>query len=367
VSNGRPFPLTSSPLGTAFDTIVSSGGSTHLRLSKALTSSFRDEPLFFEPQFVALAVDGSAGRTRATVKVDGILPGDEVTGTFVQAGTKVASVRGESLVFSRALKPGFRRGDFGIFTSQASPTSQANADAYTRLLNTVKAVFANALGANAPRILGSYDGGMGISGLTAWGEKVWPTHKFKNVGGVTVHDYPAGCSDSDAEVADAHHDSHGAAPIYVTEFGWSTGSCTPEQQANNFCHYIDHVEAGGYRVIQLMPFAYSDYGGSADWYGLWNYEGKPPTTTATGSQGSETLSVQSTQIEDGDTVTDSAGTFPTQTFVVAGGGTTTLTLSAPLNATISDSAVTVNANGTSKPAWTTINEAILGSDCYWPG
>jgi hypothetical protein len=77
--------------------------------------------------------------------------------------------------------------------------------------------------------------------------------------------------------------------------------------------------------------------------------------------------VQSTTIEDGDTLSDGAGDFPTPTFVVSGGGTTTLTLSAPLNSTISGSAVTVNANGTSKPAWTTINEAILGENCYWPG
>jgi hypothetical protein len=355
--------------GIPSDTIVSAGGgSTHLRLSKALTSNVTNEALSFQPQIVAIAVDGSTGKTRATVKIDGILRGDEVTGKFVQPHTTVAYVRGESLVLSRALKAGFRRGDFLTFTSPASPTSQANADAYGKLLSTVKAVFGSAgLGSNAPKILGSYDGGMGIWGLTAWGGKVWPTNRFKNVGGITVHDYPSNCSDSDAEVAHAHSDSGGAASIYVTEFGWSTGSCTPMEQANNFCHYIDHIESRGYNVTQLMPFAYSDYGVSANWWGLWNFESTPRITMATGSQGSTQLSVLSNGIEDGDTLTDSAGTFATQTFVVAGGGTTTLTLSAPLNATISDGGVTVDAVGTFKPAWSTINEAILGASCYWPG
>jgi hypothetical protein len=360
--------LVSGP-GVPPNTIVSLGaGSTHLHLSKDLISSFTDEPLFFQPQNVAMAVEGTPGKTRATVNVDGVLRGDEVTGTYAQAGTTVRSVGGESIVFSRALKSSFRSGDYLSFTTPTSPTSGVNAIAYARLLNTVRSVFANAhLGSNTPRVLGSYDGGAGIYGLTAWGGKVWPTNNFHNVGGVTVHDYPGNCSASDAEVIDAHNVSRGAAAIYVTEFGWSTGSCTPQVQANNFCHYIDHIKTGHYNVAQLMPFAYSDYGSSSSWYGLWNLEGKPPTTMATGSQGSETLSVQSTTIEDGDTLSDGAGDFPTPTFVVSGGGTTTLTLSAPLNSTISGSAVTVNANGTSKPAWTTINEAILGENCYWPG
>ena len=179
--------------------------------------------------------------------------------------------------------------------------SQANADAYAKLLQAVWTTFHNALGSAAPKILGYYSS----TSYSSWGSRVWNNTADINVNnyvdGITVHPY-GGCKTSNGnggnDALQANPDSsslgdrnsvtaaHTATNkrVWITEVGWPTdpgAGCGPsggtsgdsEQwiqaaQASNIWAFVQWARQTGY-VHAIIYYEYETGSGPAD-YGVVN-------------------------------------------------------------------------------------------------
>lgn len=162
-----------------------------------------------------------------------------------------------------------------------SADSQANADAYARLLKATYEAFHAQYGAGAPKILASCeDQSWNNHWCDRWRGSAAVANPLQYVDGVTVHPY-GGIADrlqsrlgSRAEVMVARLVT--GKPVYVTEVGWPTATASSStadslqwseaDQAANLTSFIDWARATGY-VAAVMYFNYRDFGGN-DWYGV---------------------------------------------------------------------------------------------------
>jgi Glycosyl hydrolase catalytic core len=168
----------------------------------------------------------------------------------------------------------------------ASASSQANADAYARLLKATSDAFHARYGASAPKILASCeDQSWNNYWCDEWRKSAAVPNPLQYVDGVTAHPY-GGTSNrtlsaggSTATVNNAHAAS--GKPVYVTEVGWPTATQCPStgdsfqwsqaEQAANITRFIDWARSTGY-VAAVMYFNYRDFG-SCDWYGVESQSG----------------------------------------------------------------------------------------------
>jgi Ca-dependent carbohydrate-binding module xylan-binding len=164
--------------------------------------------------------------------------------------------------------------------------SQANADAYARLLKATWEAFHSRYGASAPKILASCeDQSWNSYWCDEWRNSGAVSNPLQYVDGVTVHPY-GGTSNrtqsalgSTAEVTTAH--SVSGKPVYVTEIGWPTATqCSSTgdsfqwsetDQATNITNFVEWARSTGY-VAAVMYFNYHDFG-SCDWYGVVRSDG----------------------------------------------------------------------------------------------
>jgi hypothetical protein len=164
----------------------------------------------------------------------------------------------------------------------ANAISQANANAYANLVKTTYNTFKTAFGANAPKVLATYDGSSG----TTFGDRWWAAdtdHSY--VDGLIVHPY--GLTVNRTESAKGNQSlvtsvrTKTNKPIYVTEVGWPTATSQPStgdsfqwteaEQASNTHNFISWARSTGY-VNAVVLFNYRDYG-TANWYGITRPDG----------------------------------------------------------------------------------------------
>jgi len=166
--------------------------------------------------------------------------------------------------------------------------SQTNANAYANLVKTTANTFRSALGANAPKILATYDGSYeGSAGAMAFGNKWWAAdsdHSY--VDGIIVHPYglnsvPRADSAKGNQALIANVRNATGKPLYITEVGWPTATSQPStgdsyqwteaEQASNVHNFINWARGTGY-INAVMVFNYRDYGSNM-WYGITRQDG----------------------------------------------------------------------------------------------
>jgi hypothetical protein len=163
----------------------------------------------------------------------------------------------------------------------ANAESSANAVCYRNLLKKTHEAFHSQYGESAPKILGTLDGGNGLSFGRAWLTSDWTSY----VDGFIVHPYggtgsrTASALGDRAKIESARTMTGG--PIYVTEVGWPTATGQPatgdslqwteSEQASNITNFIAWASGTGY-VAEVDYFNYRDYGTNA-WYGIEHSDG----------------------------------------------------------------------------------------------
>jgi Bacterial Ig domain len=159
--------------------------------------------------------------------------------------------------------------------------SSANATCYRELLKKTHDAFHAQYGEAAPKILGTLDGGNGLSFGKAWYTSDWRTY----VDGFIVHPYGGTGSRSSSALGNRAIVESARAmtggPIYITEVGWptatgqsSTGDSlqwNESEQATNITNFIAWASGTGY-VAEVVYFNYHDYG-TNDWYGIVRNDG----------------------------------------------------------------------------------------------
>jgi hypothetical protein len=163
----------------------------------------------------------------------------------------------------------------------ANAESSANAVCYRNLLKKTHDAFHAQYGESAPKILGTLDGGNGLSFGRAWYTSDWATY----VDGFIVHPYGGNGSRTASALGDRAKIESARAltggPIYVTEVGWPTATGQPAtadslqwseaDQATNITNFIAWCKNTGY-VAEVVYFNYRDYGTTA-WYGIEHADG----------------------------------------------------------------------------------------------
>lgn len=166
--------------------------------------------------------------------------------------------------------------------------SQTNANAYANLVKTTANTFRTALGANAPKILATYDGSYeGTAGSMAFGNKWWAAdtdHSY--VDGIIVHPYGLSTvartdSAKGNQTLVTNVNKATGKPLYITEVGWPTATSQPStgdsyqwnetEQASNVHNFINWARGTGY-INAVMVFNYRDYGTNM-WYGITRPDG----------------------------------------------------------------------------------------------
>lgn len=173
----------------------------------------------------------------------------------------------------------------------ANANSQANADAYAKLLVKVYDTFHNAYGASAPKILATYDG----AGVFQFGDRWWnsPYIDRNKVDGVVIHPY-GGKGEKSVSAQGKRglvQELYGKTnkPVYVTEVGWPTAISQPStgdslqwteaEQAANIHNFITWARGTGY-VHAVIIFNYRDFDTNM-WYGVTRSDGsKKPSYSA---------------------------------------------------------------------------------------
>ena len=163
----------------------------------------------------------------------------------------------------------------------ANAESSANAVCYRNLLKKTHEAFRAQYGESAPKILGTLDGGNGLSFGKAWVTSDWATY----VDGFIVHPYGGTGSRTVSALGDRAKIESARAmtggPIYITEVGWPTATGQPatgdslqwteSEQATNVTNFIAWCHDTGY-VAEVIYFNYRDYGTNA-WYGIEHADG----------------------------------------------------------------------------------------------
>lgn len=163
----------------------------------------------------------------------------------------------------------------------SNAASQANADAYARLLKAAHDAFHARYGSSAPKILAACENqGWNNHWCTEWRRSRAVPNPARYADYVTVHPYGGTGSRASsargmrAMVRTAHRVSR--KPVFVTEVGWPTATgCGPTgdslqwseaQQARNLTGFMNWARRTGY-VAAVTYFNYRDFGGCT-WYGV---------------------------------------------------------------------------------------------------
>jgi hypothetical protein len=164
--------------------------------------------------------------------------------------------------------------------------SQANADAYARILQATWTAFHSRYGSGAPKILASCENSdWNNYWCSEWRNSSAVANASQYADGVTVHPYGGtgnraqSALGTRSEVTTAY--SITGKPVYVTEVGWPTATqCGPTgdslqwsqaDQATNITNFMEWARGLGY-VAAVMYFNYRDFG-SCTWYGIETQSG----------------------------------------------------------------------------------------------
>ena len=164
--------------------------------------------------------------------------------------------------------------------------SQANADAYARILQGTWAAFHSRYGSGAPKLLAACENAdWNNYWCSEWRNSSAVANASQYVDGVTVHPYGGtgnraqSALGTRSEVTTAYAVS--GKPVYVTEVGWPTATqCGPTgdslqwsqaDQATNITNFMEWARGLGY-VAAAMYFNYRDFD-SCDWYGIETQSG----------------------------------------------------------------------------------------------
>lgn len=159
--------------------------------------------------------------------------------------------------------------------------SQANADAYARLLRATWQAFHTRYGSAAPQILAACeDQDWNRYWCDEWRNSPAVPNALQYVDAVTLHAYGGIANRSQSALGtranvDTAHAVSGK-PVYVTEVGWptatqcgSTGDSfqwSEADQAANITGFMDWARTTGY-IAGVFYFNYRDFG-SCTWYGV---------------------------------------------------------------------------------------------------
>ena len=168
----------------------------------------------------------------------------------------------------------------------ANADSQANADAYARILQATWTAFHSRYGAGAPKLLAACENAdWNNYWCNEWRNSSAVANASQYVDGVTVHPYGGtgnraqSALGTRSEVTTAYAVS--GKPVYVTEVGWPTATqCGPTgdslqwsqaDQAANITSFMEWARGLGY-VAAAMYFNYRDFD-SCNWYGIETQSG----------------------------------------------------------------------------------------------
>jgi hypothetical protein len=164
------------------------------------------------------------------------------------------------------------------FYGGGARTDQASYAALIEQANTTLAT----LGAKAPRLLVSYDGGYEGDAYGRALLKADPHLASLNIG-YTVHPYGGHNNREQSALGGRSRVLEAPHPVYVTEVGWPTDTAagptgdsfqwTEQQQAENITRWIGWTRSLGY-VAATVNFNWADYGPN-NWYGLVKAAGFP--------------------------------------------------------------------------------------------
>jgi hypothetical protein len=164
--------------------------------------------------------------------------------------------------------------------------SQANADAYARLLKATWEGFHARYGSAAPQILAACeDQDWNNYWCDEWRKSTAVSNPLQYVDGVTLHAYGGVSNRAQSALGTRANVTTANAvtgkPVYVTEVGWptatqcgSTGDSfqwSEADQAANVTSFMDWARTTGY-VAAAFYFNYRDFG-SCTWYGVVRGDG----------------------------------------------------------------------------------------------